>query len=511
MPETVFMLDLIFRGTSRVNSPPTWPRIARNRRRDLSPKHALELALVLATLFSPLVSFAGAQLQYDGTTFLNGFASDSTIWTRGSYDLQSSPVNYLSQSIFLGHMANPNVGKKLTYSQQLDSLTPTILAGGQQVLVGHSLGVLVARGLYINKPATRPNIAAIVAIAAPHEGTRLADNAAEAVRFFSDVQRRVNDGVLAVQVESSVLLVLGYFAPQPAHTIFIDIALIFLNAASDVSISLGDLVNLPKLPALGAMKPDSATIQNLTSHFEDASLPRANIYGTIPFKHAAFRVVTSAQGREYDYPGIIDGINTGMTAFKLCKYFGYATIVLGSQGRACAYARIVLKRVDERWVKYVNGSDAFGNPRYVPFDGIVANERSRYPSPNAVAYDIGVNGANHQNIYSTHGGLDQVTEGMRRIGMLTEAPPPPPTLTVSISGPDMVNTDWYSTWIAEVSGGTAPYTYSWSGLFYGSGSSISGTTSSGGDLILDVYDAVGGHATFTKTVASTGCAGQNLC
>jgi pimeloyl-ACP methyl ester carboxylesterase len=472
---------------------------------------AMKLALSLATLFSPLVPLAGAQLQYDGTTFLNGFASDSLIWESGAYGLQgTTPVNYMGQSILLRAVANPNVSKFFTYSQQTESVAPTIAAGGQLVLVGHSLGSLIARGLYISKPETRPHIAGIVAIAAPHEGTRLADNADEAVRFFADVQRRVNDGIFAIQIEAGVAVVLGYFAPQPLHSIIVDIALYVLNAASGQSISLGDLVSLPKVPALADLKPEAATIQMLTSHFEDASLPRANIYGRIPFEHAAFRIMLSSQGKDNEYAATVDSYNKALTAFKVCKYIGYATIVLGGQGRACAYARIVLKRIDERWVKYVNGSDAFGNPRYVPFDGIVANERSRYPSPNAVAYDIGVNGANHQNIYNTHSGLDQVTEGMRRMGMV-QIGGPPVTLTVSISGPDIVNTDWYSTWSAEVSGGTAPYTYSWSGLFYGSGASISGTTSTGGDLILDVYDAVGGHGTFTKTVASTGCAGQNLC
>jgi hypothetical protein len=395
----------------------------------------------------------------------------------------------------------------------LESVAPTIATGGQLVLVGHSLGSLIARGSYISKPETRPHIAGIVAIAAPHEGTRLADNAPEAVRFFSDVQRRVNDAIFAVQVESSIAVVLGYFLAQPAHSIIIDIALWVLQHAEGASISLGDLVNLPKVPALADLKPEGATIQMLTSHFEDASLPRANIYGTIPFQHAAFRVLKSAQGKDYDYAATVDTYNKALTAFKVCKYVGYATIVLGSQGRACAYGGIVLRRIDERWVKYVNGSDASGNPRYVPFDGIVANERSRYPSTNAVAYDIGVNGVNHQNIYNTRLGLDQITEGMRRIGMVqTGAPPPPPTtLTVSISGPDAVNTDWYSTWGADVSGGTEPYTYSWSGLFFGGSSSISGTTAVSGDLILDVYDAAGGHATATKFVTSTGCSGATLC
>lgn len=84
-------------------------------------------------------------------------------------------------------------------------------------------------------------------------------------------------------------------------------------------------------------------------------------------------------------------------------------------------------------------------------------------------------------------------------------------LSAYISGYDAVNTDWYSTWTAHVSGGTPPYTYAWSGLFSGSGSSISGTTSTDGDLILNVYDSSGAHVTDTKHISSTGCSGRNLC
>jgi hypothetical protein len=129
-----------------------------------------------------------------------------------------------------------------------------------------------------------------------------------------------------------------------------------------------------------------------------------------------------------------------------------------------------------------------------------------------LAYDGTANLINHINVYKTRAGLEQAGNGMLAVLMQPNGPPPPPpTLTASISGPDVVNTDWYSTWSADVAGGTPPYTYAWSGLFYGSSSSVSGTTSAGGDLILDVYDAAGAHTTATKTVSSTGCSGQNLC
>jgi pimeloyl-ACP methyl ester carboxylesterase len=486
------------------------------RRQQDASRHFLQVprGLIVSSLaiLISVTQFAGAQLQYDRTSFLNGFASDSLIWTRATYELQTSPVSYLGAAIPLGMVRNPNVNKALRYSQHLQAIAPVISAGGEHVLVGHSLGSLVARGLYIHRPETRPHIKGILAIAALHQGAPLADNAQQAVNFFVDVQRRVDDGARAITIQAFVLWVISYYSPDPWRAIFSNIAMFFLQAAQGETFELGDLLNIPKVPAIRDLSPDSSAVQGL-ARFDDASIPRANVYGTIPFKHAAIRVGLSGRGRDRDFASTVDSFNTGLIAFTACKYIGYATIVLGRTGRACAYARKVMKRVDERWVRYVNGTDGYGRPKYVPFDGVVPNERSRYPTPNALAYDVGVNGVNHQNIYTRQAGLDQVIEGMRRMGMVSGAPPPPPpsTLTASISGPDAVNTDWYSTWGAEVSGGTPPYTYSWSGLFYGSSSSISGTTATSGDLILDVYDAAGGHATATKFVTSTGCSGPELC
>jgi pimeloyl-ACP methyl ester carboxylesterase len=509
------MLPLISGNINRLNGALICARTVHTAKGNLCAQRARWMVFFLTMVVSPLVIPAGAQLPYDRTSFLNGFASDSLIWTTGGYNI-ASPVNYLGEAILLRGIRNPNVSKSLRYAQQLDAVAPAISAEGQHVLVGHSLGSLIARGLYVNRPETRPHISGIVTIAAPHQGTPLANNAAEAVRFFGDVQRRVNDGILAVQIESIVFVTLGYFLPQPVHSIFIDIAMFVLNSASDASISLGDLVNLPKVPALPDLSPDSGVVQNLNSHYDDASLPRANIYGTIPFKHAALRIVTSAQGKDWAFNGTVASFNQGLTAFNVCKYVGYATIVLSRQGRACAYARKVLKRIDERWVKYVNGSDAFGSPRYVPFDGIVPNERSHYPSPNALAYDIGIDGVNHQNIYNTKKGLDQVAEGMRRIGMVQTGSPPPPLPSVSISGPTEIRPGAVCTWYASVGDGTPPYSYGWTndGMPVGNdysytGSKGAGSTGSSFLVRVLVTDAVGAQGAREITVSENSSA--DLC
>lgn len=68
-----------------------------------------------------------------------------------------------------------------------------------------------------------------------------------------------------------------------------------------------------------------------------------------------------------------------------------------------------------------------------------------------------------------------------------------PTLTVSISGPTEVVEGQENTWSAVVSGGTGPYTVTWSGGLTGTGSTISGTLSES-DLYVDVWDSAGRHA-----------------
>ena len=79
-------------------------------------------------------------------------------------------------------------------------------------------------------------------------------------------------------------------------------------------------------------------------------------------------------------------------------------------------------------------------------------------------------------------------------------PPPPPSITISIAGPDYVQPQDFSTWSAVVSGGTGPYTYSWSGPFSGSGSSISGSLNYADTIFLTVTDANGASATASKPV-----------
>lgn len=72
------------------------------------------------------------------------------------------------------------------------------------------------------------------------------------------------------------------------------------------------------------------------------------------------------------------------------------------------------------------------------------------------------------------------------LGALSTFDPPP---VASIDGPSEVPPSVSCEWYAHVSGGAAPFTYSWSGVLSGSGSSVSGSLSSSGTLYLSVTDA----------------------
>lgn len=374
---------------------------------------------------------ASAQLAYDRTTFLNGFGSDSLIWTRGYRDLSSMTApGYLSQFVDLGTIGYPNVPPVLGYDGQLSAVAPFIAGGGQHVAVGHSLGSLVARGIYIRDVSgARPRIAGIVATVSPHGGTPLADNANEAAKFFADFQRRIEAGSSAARMIFAVMSLFTAWLARMFTIWFAAASLLFFGVGTQVNPgpvrNIEDFIALTQAPALADLQTSSTTVDFLTSRFDDGSIPRANIYGTIPFRNAVLRLGKSIEDEDHDFENTVKTRNKGLSAFKACKYIGYATIVLSSKGRKCSNAASALMRLDNQWVKYVNGWDSNGKPRYVPFDGAVPNERSAYPSVNGVNYQAQVSGVNHINVYKTRAGLNRVADGMIQIGMRQLGTPPP--------------------------------------------------------------------------------------
>jgi len=92
--------------------------------------------------------------------------------------------------------------------------------------------------------------------------------------------------------------------------------------------------------------------------------------------------------------------------------------------------------------------------------------------------------------FSPLGGIEKE---LGQLDVLSETPPPLP-LSAGISGPTIVETGETETWWGSASGGKSPYSYEWSGVLSGTGSSITGELWSSGTLDLTVTDAEGTEA-----------------
>ena len=86
-----------------------------------------------------------------------------------------------------------------------------------------------------------------------------------------------------------------------------------------------------------------------------------------------------------------------------------------------------------------------------------------------------------------------------------------PPLQLSIMGPNYVTQGFSNAWQAFVSGGTAPYTYTWSGALSGSSQTLVGSIYDipSDDLFLTVTDALG--LVIYGSVSITVCANQTPC
>jgi hypothetical protein len=87
---------------------------------------------------------------------------------------------------------------------------------------------------------------------------------------------------------------------------------------------------------------------------------------------------------------------------------------------------------------------------------------------------------------------------------------------VSISGPDFFIDFASGTWTASVSSGVPPFAYSWrkNGVFVGSGSSLTTSSSSSFGLSLTITDAVGQTASgnfWVEVWSPNNCGGEIFC
>lgn len=380
----------------------------KNRRRRATLASLLRAFVAAACLAMGGIILAGqpvrAQLTYDGTIFLHGGNGEPSTWLAGS-----TPTR-LAAKIVLGPNGYrvPNThGRRIAALQSAALRDSLNLYRGQNVLVAHSMGGLVARATYRQNSA---NIAGIVTVASPHQGMPIANNFNLAAAFALDAQNRVDNAWTAVGAMTLGInfLIKGRRLPLEAITEYT------AKGNSD---------------ALQDMRVGSATINDLDGYTSDQPA-RANVYGTIPHQHAAFRMGLSAQGNDGDFAAFVKDRNLLVTVFQTCKFVGYLSIIAHPIGRRCSLGRKMLRRVDDRWSLYTTHVVGTSGATYQPpFDGLVPNARSVYPGLpfSDTRFNFQAYMANHNNISYSAVGVQQIANAMAAIGMqVVEQPPPPP-------------------------------------------------------------------------------------
>jgi pimeloyl-ACP methyl ester carboxylesterase len=393
--------------------------------------HASRVSTSVAALCIALgASFAArpasAQLAYDGTTFLHGFNSNPGAWT------STGTPEILGASVILGAHGYhaPKTDSSATINTQRDQFR-TILNSyaDREVLIGHSMGGLVARATYI---ANATYVAGIVTVATPHEGTLLANNTPQIVAWLNDIRTRLGDA----------MAILGYPGRQRVDDLLLG-GFATVQQFAQAKFGIGS-------PAVTDLRTDSPTISSLDAHTADA-VPHANVYGTIAFKNTLFRL---ANPDETSFQNALHQRNLALSFVKACRDIGYGTIILHSAGRRCSYAYHVLTRIDGHWSRWVNGTNANGTDRYVPFDGVVPNERSVYPGTSNLNF-VATN-THHLNITSSPAGRTAIAQAMLGVGMA-----PKPQFSVSMTGPTQFTGATTLHFASSVANPSGTVTYQW--------------------------------------------------
>lgn len=392
----------------------------------------ISFRLVVAAFFLMYASAtASAQLLYDGTVFLHGFSSGPSTW--------DGTPGWLSDRLYTKVMKTPKTDSSATINMQRNELR-TLLSGygGNQVLVGHSMGGLVARATYVENPA---NISAIVTVGTPHNGALLANNSDQVISWLQGVRDRL------------VIAVTATLGPSAAS----EVDSLFTGGYGDVELFAAARFGIG-CAAVNDLKTTSTTIASLSSITNDA-VPRANVMGHIPFKYALYRLAVPTS----EFNKTVNFHKQSLKKLGKCRWLKI-TIVHFGKGSKCGRARNALRNLDRDWAGLVNGTTTAPwpvgtNPVFEPFDGVVPRSRSLYPGipfvngqPNIVA-----SGAHHINLNNSVEGRLGIHQALLIAGV--DARPP---LNVGIGGINWITSNGTYNWTINVTGADVlPITYKW--------------------------------------------------
>lgn len=350
---------------------------------------------------------------YTGTTFVHGFADDggrflvsrqsapglplSSIWTK--YDA----IIDVKQPWF---PTLPMAGSAFDQAPYLNTFRQS---NGPQVLVAHSFGGVVSRRAHQSNAA---GIAGIITIGTPHGGTYVATNRAKYQAYLNTtIQRAREAGFPAAASAGAVGGPIGVVAASAAWYYFGD------NVNQSIA-RLRDSVNkafnnLPAAPLADA-QPGSTALTALQSYAGDATLPRAQVTGTVAVKNYPIHLLASLTGQ--DANSLIQLRNVATTVLKGCRTVLYATIIFYGGGRKCSRARNMLRNMDSKFFAWSTGQ-MWGSAQPRLFDGLIEETRAQYPGLSDLNRKLVTPNTDHHALLFRQQGVIDITTAMERIGM----------------------------------------------------------------------------------------------
>jgi pimeloyl-ACP methyl ester carboxylesterase len=325
---------------------------------------------------------------YARTEFLHGYGDNSTQW--------ASAAGQLNQSLNLGGTyrvrdLNTAVGinaqkDELLAKPEWQNTTDKV------VLVGHSMGGLVARATAV----ARPNqVFGIVTVASPIRGTRLVLPAQ-----LGQVRARILDALSRIQALTFLF-----------RSVYNEFALIisqvkqYFDSQLGTSLGIADLgQNSPAVQAINTASGPPIPVAQVT-----ASVPPGSIHLRLAasrgFTSLNFGQLTEREGRYLGYA-------------RLMKYWAYSRLTGWGIARQLGFAINAYEKIDGTIFTQSTGYTLTWPPAPLPaFDGIVAADDAAWQGWGDVRLTTTAIGDDHVSVQGSPQGIVRQDQALRAIGV----------------------------------------------------------------------------------------------
>lgn len=346
---------------------------------------------VVALLSTVVNANAQSSLPYARTEFIPGLLEQPWQWSASAFAL--------NQTLNLGSSYKiSNQSTSAVISVQRDQLLDSpdwAITGDKVVLVGHSMGGLVARAT----AQARPNqVFGIVTVATPISGARIAES-----QRLGQIKARILD----------CLNRLNDLNITPNWPFNIRSVVVQVNQSFDNL--------LPQsTPAIGDLQRNSTAVQSINLG-AGPNIPVAQVIGSVPAKDVHLRLAASSGYATRTLPEMVTIQNQFRITARIIKYWGYASLTGGLYARKIGYAINTYEKLDRTIFEQATGvplPPLLIPPSWPTFDGIVAADDAVWKGWGDVRQVHTVQGEDHISVQTSSNGRLNQQLALEAIGVL---------------------------------------------------------------------------------------------